>query len=109
MKPKYLIDECLDLKKGVCKNGEYLLSTNVLGAGAPDHEILDYAIKKNLILVTNDMKAALRTAMKNHPIVFYQREGKSFKINAEELGELSRKFSDSVTFYALENDEVVIP
>jgi len=54
------------------------------------------------------MKFALRTAMANHPVIFYQRHGKSFKINTEEIIELDRKFNDSISFYALENDLVVI-
>ena len=104
---KYLIDECMGLKKQLIKNKDILLSRDVLGEGTPDSEILDYVIKKNLILVTNDMKFALRTAMKKQSVLFYGGIGKSFTIHAEETP--GAKFSGSKTFYLLENDKVVIP
>ena len=107
MKPKYLIDACLSLKKGVCDGSEFVLAQDVLGEGTPDSEVLDYAMKKNLVLITNDMKFALRIAMKNQTALFYTRGGKSFLINAQETP--SAKFSDSLSFYAVENDEVVMP
>ena len=105
---KYLVDACISLKKQFIKNNtNILLSRHVLGEGAPDHEILDYAIKKNLILVTNDMKFALRTAMRNHPVYYNGYQG-GFKIKAETMEEAVR-FSDDKTFYLLENDQVMIP
>jgi len=106
---KYLVDECLKLKKNIGPTKNYLFSYQVLGEGASDSKILEYAIKKNLTLITNDMKFALRTAMVKHPVIYYQRNGKSMQINTEEIEDLDRKFSGSLTFYALENDEVVIP
>jgi len=104
---KYLVDECMGLKKQFIKNKDILLSRDVLGEGTPDHEILDYAVKKNLILVTNDMKLALRTAMKNHPVYYVGFHG-GFKIRAEAT-EKAVRFSGSKTFYLMENDKVVIP
>jgi len=104
---KYLVDECLGLKKQFIKNKDVLLSRDVLGEGTPDSEILEYAIKKDLILVTNDMKFALRTAIQNHPVYYIGCQG-GFKINAETT-EKAVRFRDSRTFYLLENDKVVIP
>ena len=104
---KYLIDECMGLKKQLIKNKDILLSRDVLGEGTPDSEILDYAVKKNLILVTNDMKFALRTAMKHHPVLYTGFQG-GFKISAERTDDAVR-FCGSKTFYLLENDKVVIP
>ena len=60
-----------------------------------------------MILVTNDMKFALRTAMKNHPVYYVGCQG-GFKISAETT-EKAVRFSGSRTFYLLETDQVVIP
>jgi len=46
---KYLVDECMGLKKQFIKNKDILLSRDVLGQGTPDSEILDYAVKKKEI------------------------------------------------------------
>ena len=74
-----------------------------------DDEIFDYVINENLILVTNDMRFSLKTALANHPFRFYDGgANKTYKINAKET-EGAMKFSDSVTLLFIENDEVVIP
>ncbi|MCH7967946.1 MAG: hypothetical protein IH841_01635 [Thaumarchaeota archaeon] len=74
-----------------------------------DDEIFDYVIKENWILVTNYMRCSLKTALANHLFRFYDKEpNKTYQINAKETQD-AMKFSDSATFYLLENDEVIIP
>ena len=104
---RYLIDACIDMKKQATKKRDIVSVQRVLGDGTPDSEVLDYAIKKNLILVTNDMKASLRAAMRNHPVYYTGYQG-GFEIKAKRTEDAVR-FRDPITFYALENDEVVIP
>ncbi len=73
-----------------------------------DDEIFDYDDKGNLILVTNDMRFSLKTALANNPFRFYDGGvNKTCQINEKET-EDAMKFRDSVTFYLLENDGVVI-
>ena len=73
-----------------------------------DDEIFDYVVKENLILVTNDMRFSLKTAFANNPFRFYDGGAKkTYQINAKET-EDAMKFRDSVTFYLLENDEMII-
>ncbi len=66
-----------------------------------DDEIFDYVINENLILVTNDMRFSLKTALANHPFRFFDGvANKTYQINAKET-EDAMKFRDSVTFYLL--------
>ena len=54
-----------------------------------DDEIFDYVVKENLILVTNDMRFSLKTALANHPFRFYDGgANKTYQINAKETGAL---------------------
>ena len=105
---KYLIDECVNLKKRYRKNKSIVLSEYKLGMGTKDHIVLEYAVKNNLKLVTNDMKLAMQTALRNHPVFFLDKRQKGFTLKLEETDEVT-KFNDSTTFYLLENDQVVIP
>ncbi len=55
------------------------------------------------------MRFSLKTALVNHLFRFYNGGAKkTHQINAKETEDIM-KFSDSVTFYLLENDEGVIP
>ncbi len=109
MKSKYLIDENVSMGKEAVKNNEILQAKDALGEGEKDAKLFDYITKNNLILVTNDKRFSLRTAIENHPVRFYDRDtNKTYQINAKETDEI-KKFSDSATFYILENDQVVFP
>jgi len=85
-----------------------VLSDYKVGSGAKDHQVLEYAIKNNLKLVTNDMKFAMQTALRNHPVSYMDNRKRGFNLKLEPTDEIT-KFSDSITFYLLENDKVVIP
>ena len=109
MKAKYLIDENVSLGKEAVKNNEILQTKDVLGEGKKDAKLFDYITKNNLILVTNDKRFSLKTAIENHPVRFHDRDtNKTYQLYAKETDEI-KKFSDSTTFYILENDQVVIP
>lgn len=55
------------------------------------------------------MRFSLKTALVNHLFRFYNGgANKTYQINAKET-DGAMKFRDSVTFYLLENDEVIIP
>ena len=55
------------------------------------------------------MRFSLKTALASHPFRFYDGEAnKTYQINAKET-EDAMKFRDSVTFYLLEINVVIIP
>jgi len=105
---RYLIDESVTMKKCHRKDKAMELSDYKLGAGAKDREVLEYAIKKKLALVTNDMKLAMQTALRNHPVFYLSKNNRGFIVKLEQADEIV-KFSGSMTFYLLENDKIVIP
>ena len=104
MKPTYLLDECIS-KKGDRNQGQkdsrFVCSVNVLGRGATDKEIYEYAKAKNLIIITKDLKFEYFLMDKNHPFIFrgYGRDVTMKRV----------KIPDAITASWLDNDQIIIP
>ena len=109
-KLNFLIDECLPISIQEFISGEYIHSLELLPKGAPDDSVLEEAQKNNLILVTADMKLALKIAIDNQKVVFQKQNGERFLIHGKFLGNNSNQLNlDSKTKYLLENNLIIVP
>jgi len=107
MKARYILDECLNLAEYCYKSKDTVFSQDIFGMGATDDTIIDYAIKKNLIPITKDLGFTFKTALNNHPVIFRLKDGRYIKIKGKEVD--MTKFNNSLTFYILDSDKVIIP
>ena len=102
---KYLYDECVSCRD-VFEGRNFIQSIDVVGKGATDEKVGDYAVKNNMLLITSDIKFALNMLIQSKPVIF--KNGGDYTLIKPKT-EKSRKYSDPITNYLLENDQVVIP
>lgn len=106
----FLVDECLPVSVQELISGEYIHSTELLPHGAPDNEVLEQAQKNNLILVTADMKLALKIAMDNQKVIFQNQNGERFLVHGKFIGtNLNQSNLEIKTKYLLKNNLIVVP
>lgn len=113
MKAKYLIDECLSIntRKGssLLKSADFVNSQYILGKGVSDDEMLEHIKKSKMVLVTNDKRFALKTAIQKQRVVLINQEDRrAYTIKAEEEPSL-KNLNDLVTYYLLKTQTVVRP
>ena len=70
--------------------------------------MLEYAQKNGLILITADHGALIKNLVDGYPTVYYcQATRKTVLIDPKV--EHSQKYSDAITYFLLESDQVVRP
>lgn len=68
-KPQYILDECVSIKLPIPVCSTFVESKNVLGKGASDDEIFEYAKKYNLMVVTRDYWFAEKILAEGYPVL----------------------------------------
>jgi predicted nuclease of predicted toxin-antitoxin system len=73
---KFLIDECVSTgsKSFAVQGQKSVFSTNALGTGASDRDLLDYVKANRMILVTTDKKFVVNALAENVPVVYMQNK-----------------------------------
>lgn len=107
----YFLDECIQIHWSNSirlLTGDYELSVNKVGRSASDEKVLEYAMKHNQTLVTADLDLTLWSILKNHPVIFINRNGKRYLINGNSKKISSVKIIDRITKYLSEQDTIVI-
>lgn len=104
MKPTYILDECISCTFDRCvghRDSRFVCSVSILGGGATDLEIYEYAKANNLIIITADMRFGYLLMKRKHPVIF-RRFNKDVVM-------IPIKILDTMTAYLRENDKIVIP
>jgi len=104
MKPTYILDECISCTFDRCvghRDSRFVCSVNILGGGAKDLEIYEYAKANNLIVITKDMGFTHFLIKRKHPVIF-----RTFN---KDVVLIPIKIPNAMTAYLLETDQVVIP
>ncbi len=107
---KFLLDECLPFHLQDRLSGEFIQSTQILPRGTSDDIIFQEAKKRNLILVTADLKFVVRTLKKNEKVIYQNQEGDRYRIHLEHIAsDCWKREPDKLTKYLLKNETIIIP
>ncbi len=107
-KIKYLVDECVSFKSTGLTKRNAIKSTDILSKGSPDDAILKVVQKHNLLLVTADLRFAVKTAVKNKQAFYQTQEGERYRLRGKIVSTncISKK---ALTDYLLTHDSIVLP
>ncbi|PBO84910.1 MAG: hypothetical protein COA77_06630 [Thaumarchaeota archaeon] len=112
---RFLLDECLQItnKKLRTKFG-YVNATELVKEGTSDDKLLQKAIKENLVIITRDIRFALKAVLLGVEIIFHDSNHTRTLIpkNKPQIIEyncVSQKYRDELAYYTMTFDEVVIP
>ena len=106
---EYLLDECITIhwrNSTRLLDGKYRSSISVVGRGAKDEQVLNYAIKTNRTIVTADMRLTLWAIFENQDVIFCRRDGQRFLINAKSK---KLEMSNPHDLYLLERETFTVP
>lgn len=102
---RYLLDECVQFDLNTVEKDKYVLSRDLVGAGAPDEIVLAAAIERHLILITGDKRLALHAILHNQKVVFQHHKTKHRVIIEPKLLE----YYDPISKTLFDKDEIIIP
>ena len=105
MKPIFVLDECMTMKKHYA-TGNFVKSTDVIGPGASDEEVFELAKKLKVPVITKDKLFVLNMIIQNYPVV-YIRGARAFYIESKVVED--PKYSDPITYHLLTTDNIIIP
>lgn len=75
---KILLDECVmsssKNRKMADSTGVYQCSTDVLGQGAPDDQVMQFAKTNNYLLVTQDTRFVIKCIANGVPVAYYDKK-----------------------------------
>lgn len=112
---RFVLDECIEVKnKLVRKKFGFVNAKDITKEGTHDDELLEKAKKKNLTLITTDIRFALRTIVKGTEIIFQDHYGtRTFiparKTTVVEYNCNNQKYSSLLTYYLQDSEEIIIP
>ncbi len=105
---KYFIDECVSFKSTGLTKKNAIYSKEILPPGAPDDEILKVVQKHNLLLITADLRFAVKTAVKNKQAFYQTQEGERYRLRGKIV--TTNLFSKKAQLnYLLTHDSIVLP
>lgn len=104
---KFLLDENIINKSAT--DDVFTNSTDVIGRGATDRQVFQYALKHNLIVVTHDKAFVLEMIIAGSKAVFVNHKNRKGVLIKPGKVEKSKHYSCPVTHYIQKNDCVVIP
>jgi len=84
----------------------FVHSIDIIGRGATDKQVFELVKKYNAGLITFDKRFALSTLEDGYPVVLPNGTESTL---IKPIIEKSPKYSDPLTYYAMENDQIVIP
>ncbi|MEM4379768.1 MAG: hypothetical protein QXL01_03675 [Thermoplasmatales archaeon] len=79
-KPTFLLDENIGDRNGGLPRCQCVLARQIVKPGTPDDILFEEAVKRNLIIVTHDVKFVLRAAIKGKNIIYEDDDGFRFLI-----------------------------
>lgn len=112
---RFLLDECLQItNKKLRTRFGYVNATELVKEGTSDDKLLQKAIKENLVIITRDIRFALKAVLLGVEIIFHDNNHTRTLIpkNKPQIIEyncVSQKYRDELAYYAMTFDEVVIP
>ena len=112
---RFLLDECVQIKnKKLRKQLGYVNSKDIAKEGISDDKLLEKALKKNLTIITKDIRFALKSVLQGIEVVFQDGNGvrtliPKNKTSIIEYNCFSRKYNDELTYHLITFDEIIIP
>jgi hypothetical protein len=79
-KPTFLLDENIGERNGGLPKCQCILARQIVKPATPDDVLLEEANKRNLIIVTRDVKFVVKTTIKGKNIIYESDEGFRFLI-----------------------------
>ena len=104
---KFLLDESLMYGNKDPIFPPFFNSVNILGKGASDGMIFQYAKKNNMIVVAKDKRFVLDMIVSGSKVVYVDNNYKVTLVNPKI--DVNPKYSSPITFYLQENEEIIIP
>jgi len=80
-KPKYVLDENIHCNDVTKPKNLFVKSTAISYRGASDEVVFEEARKRNLILVTRDIKFILNILMKKEDVIYETNDGERYFLN----------------------------
>ena len=111
-KPQFLLDECIPLGINEMIFGDCVRSIDLLYCGAPDEMVFEEAKKRELTIITSDVRFVLWSITKNQDIIFQNNKCERYFIHSESKlidTNCFYKPVDKKTKYLLMNDMIVVP
>ncbi len=107
-KIKYLVDECVSFKSTGLTKKNAIYSKEILPVGTSDDEILKVVQKYNLLLITADLRFAVKTAVKNKQAFYQTQEGERYRLRGKIVS--TNLFSKvELANYLLTHDSIILP
>ena len=112
---RFLLDECVQIKNKKLKTKfGYVNASELVKEGTSDDKLLEKAIQKNLVIITRDVRFALKAVLLGIEIIFQDHYHVRTLIPKNkpciiEYNCIGKKYSDELTYYSMTFDEVVIP
>lgn len=110
--PEYLIDECITMIPQDIVSKNCIDCREILPKGTSDEMVLEEATKRDLVVITNDIRFVLNTVIQNKCIIYQNNKGERHYIKGySELiaTNCKKKNLGKKTKYLLLNDEIIHP
>ena len=104
---KFLLDESITCRNTVPGFSSFFNSVDILGQGASDDKIFQYAKKNDLIVVTKDKRFALDMIVSGNKTVYVTDKYQSTLVNPSI--DVNPKYHSPITYYLQEHEEIILP
>lgn len=103
---KFLLDENLTYKNDEYVCPPFFKSTDILGRGASDGVVFQYAKLHDMIVITKDKRFALDMIVQGRKTVFVDNYT---SILVDPKIDVNQKYCSPITYYLQENDCIIVP
>ena len=113
-KPQFLLDECVQTKDArIRKKFGFINSTEIIPSGSTDEDVLKTASRRNLRIITADIRFVLEILTQGKPVIFENHKHERIHLIPKNKPKIEKnchlKYKHYTTYYILHSGKIVMP
>lgn len=113
-RPKYLLDECVQTAdKTIRTKFGFVNLSEIIPNGSDDDKVLRSASRRNLTIITKDIRFVLQILIKGKPVVYENYKNERIHIIPKTKPRIERnchfKYKCFTTYYIQRTDNIIMP